>query len=416
MPQEESGKLSTKPYKGVRDFYPRDMFIQNYLFNTMREVAERYGYSEYSASILEPTELYKSKTSEEIVNEQTYTFEDRGGRSVTLRPEITPSAARMVAAKRRELAFPLRWYSIPNVFRYERPQRGRLREHWQLNCDIFGIPDLEADIEIITLSYEIMKAFGAEDDQFKIKIGSRSALDAYLLREGLNDTQKTAVFKVLDHKEKSEQFEEELIQAAGKKLDLKLSADDTKEIDTCLAQLVKRGVGNASFDISIVRGFDYYSGIVFEVFDTAPENRRALFGGGRYDNLFEVFGSKNIPAVGFGMGDVALRDFLETHGLLPEYVPTTDLYLCVLGKEYNEYAQKLAKTLRKQGLNVSIDPTGRKAGDQIKTADKQGVPFVACVGENEEKNRKLKVKHLSSGTETELPEDKVGDFIWKQEY
>ena len=180
-------KLSLEPYKGTRDFYPEDQFVQNYIFSVWRKVAESYGYLEYGASILEETDLYRAKSGEEIISEQTYSFKDRGDRDVTIRPEMTPTVARMVAQKRRELNFPLRWYSIPNLFRYERPQRGRLREHWQFNADIFGIDSVEADVEIISLAYDIMKAFGAKDENFIIRLNNRRALTKVFSELGLND-------------------------------------------------------------------------------------------------------------------------------------------------------------------------------------------------------------------------------------
>lgn len=248
-------KLETGPYKGVRDFYPEEMMVQNYIFKKWRETAEKFGYVEYGASILEPTEIYTEKSGREIINEQTFTFTDRGGRSVTLRPEMTPTLARMVAARRRNLKFPLRWYSIPNLFRYERPQRGRKREHWQLNCDLLGIRDVEGEKEIISLAYAIMKNFGAKDKDFEIRINN-SNIDRF------------------------------------------------KEI-----------APNLVFDSSLARGQTYYTGMVFEIFDTNKENSRALFGGGRYDNLLEIFDVDPIPAVGFGMGDITINDFLETHKL-----------------------------------------------------------------------------------------------------
>jgi len=248
-------KLGTDPYKGVRDFYPEDMAIQNYIFDTWRKVAERFGYEEYGASILEPTEIYTEKSGAEIINEQTFTFTDRGDRNVTLRPEMTPTLARMVAARRRNLKFPLRWYSIPNLFRYERPQRGRKREHWQLNCDLLGVAGIEAEKEIISLAYTIMKEFGARDEDFEVRINN-SNIDGF------------------------------------------------------------REVGsNLVFDPTLTRGQTYYTGIVFEIFDANKENGRAIAGGGRYDNLLEMFEVEPIPAVGFGMGDITIRDFLETHGL-----------------------------------------------------------------------------------------------------
>lgn len=218
---------------------------------------EKFGYEEYGASILELTEIYKEKSGDEIINEQTFTFLDRGERSVTLRPEMTPTLARMVAAKRRVLKFPLRWYSIPNLFRYEQPQRGRKREHWQLNCDLLGIPGLHGDREMISLVYAIMKEFGAKDDDFEIRVNNCSP----------NDFKDIAPSVILDE--------------------------------------------------SLARGQTYYTGIVFEVFDTDKNNPRALLGGGRYDNLLEMFDVEPAPAIGFGMGDITMRDFLETHKLGP---------------------------------------------------------------------------------------------------
>lgn len=250
-------KLDTAPYKGVRDFYPEDMAIQNYIFSVWKKVSEKYGYLEYSASLLEPTELYTEKSGSEIVNEQTFTFTDRGDRSVTLRPEMTPTTARMIAARRKSLKFPLRWFSIPNLFRYERPQRGRRREHWQLNCDLVGISGIEADKEVISLAYSIMKEFGASEKDFEIRINNADI-------------------------------------------------NDFKDIGQ-----------NIVFDPSLARGQSYYTGMIFEIFDTNSENTRALAGGGRYDNLLELFDVEPAPAAGFGMGDIALKDFLETHKLKP---------------------------------------------------------------------------------------------------
>ncbi len=258
-------KLSTEPYKGVQDLYPEDMAIQSYIFSVWRRVAERMGYVEYSASPLEPTELYTEKSGDELVNQQTFTFIDRGGRSVTLRPEMTPSLARMVAARRKSLKFPLRWYSIPNLFRYEKPQRGRRREHYQLNCDLLGLKGESADIEIITLAYSMMKEFGATDQDFEIRLNFPT---------GTLDTLK--------------EFQEKLSQA---------------------------GVKNTRIDDTLARGQSYYTGVVFEFFDMDQENPRALLGGGRYDNLLELFDAESVPAVGFGWGDITMRDFLETHGL-----------------------------------------------------------------------------------------------------
>jgi len=304
--EEKAPKVDTQNYKGVRDFYPEDMAVQNYIFSVWRTAAEESNYVEYSASILEYADLYRSKGSDEIVNEQMYVFKDKGDREVALRPEMTPSLARMVAAKRKGLKLPLRWFSIPNVFRYERPQRGRKREHWQLNCDLLGIAGVEAEVEIISLAHKIMKKFGAKDTDFVIKINDRKALE-----EKFNSKE---LIRLLDRKDKMDEkeFAEEWQKNGGNANDW--NVEPSRKVIEAIETLKKQGI-NVEFSPTLTRGFDYYTGIVFEVFDTDPENRRSLFGGGRYDNLLEMFGVEPIPTVGFGMGDVTIRDFLETHKL-----------------------------------------------------------------------------------------------------
>jgi histidyl-tRNA synthetase len=411
--------LSTEPYKGTRDFYPEDMFVQKYMFRIMREAAERFGYAEYDASILEDTALYKAKTGEEIVNEQTYSFVDRGGREVTIRPEMTPTVARMVAAKRRELSFPLRWYSIPNLFRYERPQRGRLREHWQLNVDVFGIEDLEADAEVITIAHGIMTAFGATSKDFKIRLNNRRLVNAILSDHlELKEAEAYAVGKLIDRRAKMESKEfkkklEEVMDAEkAKGLIAILGVDSLKDLPWAVQQnagyeqLVKvstllgaRGITNAVFDPSLMRGFDYYTGTVFEVFDTNPENSRSLFGGGRYDDLVGIFGVEKVTGVGFGMGDVTTHDFLETHKLLPEYKSPAQVYICTLGEEFYNYADMAAADLRSAGWNTAVDYTGRKLPAQIKTAERQGIAFIICIGEEEQRTGEMKIKELAKHKE-----------------
>jgi|TARA_Y100000310_G_scaffold63585_1_gene59023 histidyl-tRNA synthetase len=401
-------KLSTESYKGVRDFYPNEQALQNYILEVMALTTESFGYEEYGASILEPLELYEAKSGEEIVREQTYSFEDRGGRNVTLRPEMTPTLARMVARKRRELTFPLRWYSIPNVFRYERPQRGRLREHWQLNVDVFGITDIKAETEVISLANEIMMNFGASKEGFEIRIGNRKLLDAKLSELQVPQEKHAHVLSLLDKKDKDEEACQELISIVGN-ADLDIKPDE--EITSLLESLKDAGVESAHFDNSIVRGFDYYTGVVFEVFDTADGNNRSLFGGGRYDNLLEVFGEKPIPAVGFGMGDVTMRDFLETHELLPELGSATDIHLCTVDDSALPTAYTLASRLRGEGIHVSVNLTDKKVGDQVKLAHKKGIPFVICIGEKEEKAQAFTIKNLKTEEEKEVPVSEIASFI-----
>ena len=311
----ENLKIGTESYKGVRDFYPEDMAVQNYIFSVWRKVAEQFKYQEYSASILEYANLYRSKGSDEIVNEQMYLFKDKGDREVALRPEMTPTLARMIAAKRKSLKFPLRWYSIPNVFRYERPQRGRRREHWQLNCDLMGIAGIEAEVEIISIAHAIMKEFGAKDEDFEIRINSRKLLQEAYAPILKDPSKPEMLFRLMDKKEKMEKGEfesewEKIFTGPFKEA----KQIDSPKLGEIMQTLEKQGI-KTKFDISITRGFDYYTDVVFEVFDTNPENRRSLFGGGRYDNLLEMFGVEPVPTVGFGMGDVTIRDFLTTHNL-----------------------------------------------------------------------------------------------------
>ncbi|MDO8591264.1 MAG: ATP phosphoribosyltransferase regulatory subunit [bacterium] len=320
MAKQNKEGLSTESYKGVRDFYPEDMAVQNYIFDVWRKVSEQFGYQEYTASILEPAELYRQKSGDEIVNDQMYIFTDKGDREVALRPEMTPTLARMVAGKRKSLKFPLRWYSIPNLFRYERPQRGRKREHWQLNCDLLGTIDndpVNAEVEIISIAHKIMKEFGAKDEDFLIRVGNRTLIESKLEKIGLARENYKSFFQLKDRKGKisKEEYENGMksIGISIEKLSNEIENlnDDSKLIDS----LGKAEIKNVTFDTNIVRGFDYYTGMVFEVFDTNPENKRSLFGGGRYDNLLEMFGVEPVPTVGFGMGDVTIKDFLTTHNL-----------------------------------------------------------------------------------------------------
>ncbi len=405
---ENIKKLGTESYKGVRDFYPEDQFIQNYIFKIWKETSEKYGFVEYNASILESTELYKAKSGEEIINDQTYSFIDRGEREVTLRPEMTPTAARMVAAKRRELSFPLRWYSIPNLFRYERPQRGRLREHWQLNCDIFGVESSAADIEIIVLAYNLMKAFGAKDEDFSIKINSRKILNKTLKDAGIKDEQAYKLQKLLDRKNKTDKFNEEAALILGRPYDLKFEID--KDLSEIISELDKLGITNVSFDPDLVRGFDYYTGTVFEVYDTNNLNNRSLFGGGRFNDLIALFGEENISAIGFGMGDVTIKDFLLTRKLLPQYISPTALYIVNAGASISKLIS-IAEEIRKENINVAVDLSSKKIGDQIKKAVNDKIPYIAVIGEIELASKEIKIKELKTEKEEKVSLNQIGKYL-----
>ena len=419
--------LNTQPYKGARDFYPEQKRDQKYMFGVLRQVVESFGYHEYDAPIIEPLDIYLAKSGEEIINEQIYSFEDRGGRKVAIRPEMTPTVSRMVAAKRQELSYPLRWYSIPNLWRYERPQRGRLREHWQLNVDIFGVAGVEADHEIILIADSIFKAFGAKAGSYEIRVNSRELINSFLKEHlHLDAPQMHDTLKLVDriHKMPREDFVKlarEIIKDNNHVAQLMefLNSSSVKALPSSISthQSVARltelfdllgasGVSGAVFDPSVVRGLDYYSDIVFEVFDTNPENNRAMFGGGRYDGLVELFGVEHLPTVGFGMGDVTLMNFLETHKLLPRLKPEADITAILVGDVYAK-AQKALQELRSKGVNIAVDPGGRKLDAQIKSAVKSGVRFAVFIGEQELKINKFKLKDLQKGEEKELGIDEL---------
>jgi histidyl-tRNA synthetase len=395
--------LSTDPYKGVRDFYPADWARMEALFSRIRETLLKWGYEEYNASPLERSELYEAKTSEEIVNEQTYTFMDRGDRSVTLRPEMTPTLARMVAGKRRELALPLRWFSIGNRFRYERPQKGRLREFYQADVDLIGLAEGEADLEVIRLASEILKAFGATEKDFVIRINSRALLNAACKAAGLKGEFVKRYLHLLDKRAK---MEPAAFSAASQAITAKdpLALIDPKPMEALVAALKERGVGNAVFDPGITRGFDYYTGMVFEVYDTNPANPRSLFGGGRYDKLVALWGGDPIPAVGFAVGDVPLANFLETHGLVPSNdANKPQLYLGTPSPSNIPAAQAFADTLRKEGCRVFVNLSGKALGDQIKDAVKRGIPLFIAYGADEVNTQTARMKILATGEEQGLP-------------
>ena len=415
--------LSTQPYKGARDFYPEDKRIQKYMFKTMRKVVEKFGYEEIDAPILEPLELYQAKSGEEIVNEQTYTFEDRGERKVAIRPEMTPTVSRMVAGRRQELAYPVRWYCIPNLWRYERPQRGRLREHWQLNVDIFGVNGIEADHEIITTADSIMQAFKAKRSMYTIRINSRQLMNTLFLDYlKLNETQSSTMAQLIDRMHKMDYAEfagtvDALFQPHQREegepellmefLNVKTVNDlpgelrvhpSVLELQVLMDLLAKSGVTNFEFDPTLMRGFNYYTDIVFEVFDNNPDNNRSMFGGGRYDGLVGLFGVEPVPTVGFGMGDVTLQNFLETHELMPPLLPETDAYVILIGDVY-EGALPILKQFRELGVKLAVDTTGRKPDKQIKTAVKKNIHYALFIGEKELADEQYVLKNLNTGTD-----------------
>lgn len=427
-------KLSTQPYKGTRDFYPRDMKLRNWFFGVIRHALETAAFDEYNGPMLESLDLYIAKSGEEIANEQTYNFTDRGGRRLAVRPEMTPTVARLVAAKIGELNFPLKWFSIPNLYRYERPQRGRLREHWQVNVDIFGCDTFDADLEVISTAIMLLRAFNADETMFRLHINNRRFFnDVIAAIAGTDAEGSRKVSKVVDRKNKitreayvSEMKELGLDDEKIEKIDSLYSMSVEEATSFCpdstgsaeLLQLFSalRECGldkYCVFDFGIIRGLDYYTGTVFEMFDEAPENNRAMFGGGRYDNLVGLFvKNTNVSGVGFGFGDVTLENFLVTHNLIPDiYAQTTKVLVARFDDvPYSKYAG-IVDTLRAAGITASIYVGIKKFGRQIDYAVKEDYTHVVIMGGSELEQGIVKIKNLATHEETAVSADKLTEFF-----
>lgn len=408
--------LNKLPYKGTRDFFPSQMRARNYIFSKMSEVSERFAYEPYDGPILEETDLYRAKSGEELINEQIYSFKDRGDREVAIRPEMTPTVARMAAQVHREVPKPIRWYAIPNLMRYEKMQRGRLREFWQYNADIFGAPEGLGEIEILELAVAIMKSFGATHEHFEILINDRRFVDSVFTDVLQCDPeQKKKLYKLVD---RSAKITEEKLLADAKEI-LK---DDTKEktfvqylkaksfsdvkaiiigentLITFLDRIEKMGLGNyIKFDPTIVRGLDYYTGIVFEIFDKHPDNRRAIAGGGAYANLLQIFNEPALPGIGFGMGEVTLTDFLVTHKLLPDFSKaSTDVLMAYMVPEAETATLKLADQMRSLGISVEVMFGETKPKKAFTQTEKKNYKFITFIGEGEIKNNEVQIKNLET--------------------
>lgn len=422
--------LSSLGYKGTRDYYPEDKRIQNYIFDTWSKVVERHGYQEYGAPMLEPLEVYTAKSGQELATEQTYTFTDRGDRVVAIRPEMTPSISRLVAARRQELGYPARLYSIANFMRYERPQRGREREFWQLNADLFGAEGPVADAEIIEIASEVMKAFGAKDDMYSIRVNDRNLIN-HIMSEylGLDAVGSQLMIKLFDRMNKitPDEFAQQAAEIFGKDaagtglqklkqlVTVKAVADLPAEIrdseaakylNELFERLQAAGIKNARFDASLMRGLDYYTGMVFEVLDLHPDNNRSMFGGGRYDGLVGLFGADPIPTVGFAPGLTPMELFLKSHNLLPKFSSTTEVGIVVVDDSLDD-ALAFARQLRSEGVNAEVDITSRKIDKQIKAVIKKNVPFMVFIGANEVKEGVYTFKDVETTEEEKLSLERI---------
>ncbi len=413
--------LSTQPYKGTRDFYPEEMRVRQWMFARLKETVGRYGYQEYDGPMLEPFDLYAAKTGEEIVNQQLYWLMDKGERKLAVRPEMTPTMARMVAGKVNELPRPVRWFSIPNLWRYERPQRGRLREHWQLNVDVLGGDSLQADAELLSVALDLIRGFGGEE-HISIKVNNRRLMD-HLFKEVLKLTPEVALAttKALDARGKigeeayakwlgdlgiaADQRErlERFFASTFEQVERELPCQGTQELSALFKMMKESGAGaQVVFDPTVLRGMDYYTGTVFEIYDVSPENRRALFGGGRYDDLLGLFGKTKLSGAGFGMGDVGLENFLRVHNLLPPLEAFVDVFVTLPKLEVRPQAERLARELRAGGLKVVTPLSCDGFGAQLKLASKHGARYAVLFGDAELAQGQVLLKDLAQGTQETL--------------
>ena len=412
------------PVKGTRDFYPEQMAVRTWLYDTVRGVSESFGYQEWDAPFLETLALYAAKSGDELVKKQSYVFTDRGGDEITLRPELTPSLARMVAARQNELAFPARWWSFGPFWRYERPGRGRSREFFQWNIDLLGVSSPEADAELVAIAAAFLKVVGLTSAQARICVNDRRFMDSEFDLLGIPSENKAEVFGLVDRRDKMESDPWEAnaleIGLTPQQLDgLKALLVDgerwrkSEELVRLFSALESLGVKEyVQFDPNIVRGLLYYTGTVFEAFDITGGVRRAILGGGRYDNLLGDVGGEPLPAVGFAMGDVVLGLILQELGLVPP-LPVTPaaVLVTVFSPGLLPASFSLAADLRSLGLNVTCYPEPAKLPKQFKFADRMAMRIVLIIGPDEAVSGKVTLKNLTNGTQETIARTKVAGAI-----
>lgn len=416
--------MTTSSLPGFRDFYPADLALRTHIFRTWRTVASRYGFVEYDGPPLESLDLYTRKSGEEIVG-QLYGFTDQGGREVALRPEMTPTFARMVAARAGGLPKPIKWFSIPQLFRYERPQKGRLREHFQLNLDIVGETSVASDLEVVAAAIDMLRAFGLGVEDFVARYSDRTLISAVLQEMGVSEALLPAAFAALDKADReSEQWVfDRLVEAgigdeAAKRVlaladldlaDLARQFGDVAPVAESLSRLHQfraqaEAAGLAEFvelDLRLVRGLAYYTGLVFEVWDRKGKFR-AICGGGRYDDLLEAVGGPALPALGFGMGDVVLGELLRDRDLVPGDESALDDFVIHVSEEELPAALRIVHSLRARGRRVGFDYRSRSVGRQFKVANQAGAERVIVVGPEEVERGECVVRSMSTGEEVRM--------------
>ena len=435
--KKQKPQLDTNPPKGTRDFYPEDMRLRNWLFDQWRDVAKQYGFSEYDAPVLESESLYTRKAGEEVT-QQLYNFEDKGERRVALRPEMTPSLARMVMAKKGGLPLPLKWFSIPQCWRYERMTRGRRREHFQWNMDIWGVQGEEADTELLSAMVTFFESVGLTSEDVGIKVNSRLVISEVLTELGIPPEKFAATCVLVDKLEKvpldaiqGDLEEIGLDRSVVEKLTAVLTVDSIEGISEVLGEdsdAVKQisnlvelckayGIEDwILFDASVVRGLSYYTGTVFEAFDRKGV-LRAIAGGGRYDQLLETFGGDPTPAAGFGFGDAVIVELLKDRDLLPSFDSSgIDTVVFAMGADLYPAAIDVASKLRKSGQNVELVLEKTKKTKWVfKHADRLGAKHCAIIGTQEFESQEVNIKNLRDGEQTKVKVDALSTWVKEQE-
>lgn len=414
-----------KPVKGTRDFYPEDMAVRSWLYATVAKVSRSFGYEEYEGPLLEPLELYAAKSGDELVKEQSFVFEDRGGNLVTLRPELTPSLARMIAQRQRQLVFPLRWWSFGPFWRYERPQKGRTREFFQWNIDLIGSASIAADVELISVIIAFFKNVGLQPEEVRVFVNNRQLIESELRSIDIGQEKLNVVFKLIDKRDKLNPTDWEayalelgltppqidgLIKILQDK-NLWMKSKTLSDLFTLLDSLQLASF--VEFAPHIIRGLDYYTGTVFEAQSIAGRVRRSILGGGRYDNLLADVGGQSLPAVGFAMGDLVITLLLQEMGKIPDKLKTSpaSILVTIFDKDYLVQSMTLAQELRESCLDVCLYPEAEKLDKQIKYADRRGIPIAIIVGPDEVNNNQVTVKNLITRGQRTIPRDQISTTI-----
>lgn len=410
--------------KGTREFYPEQMALRNFVYDKVRSASQAFGYQEWDAPFIETIDLYAAKSGEELVKKQSFTFEDRGGDFVTLRPELTPSLARMIAAKQGELTFPVRWWSFGPFWRYEQPQKGRTREFFQWNVDMLGVNSPEADAELIAVGATFLRSVGLSPERALIYVNNRRLMDSEFDALGIPAEKRLDVSNLVDRRTKMEsakwdanafdlglnQTQLDGLKAILGNFELWKKSDELTRLFAALEALgVKEYV---KFDPNIMRGLLYYTGTVFEAFDTSGSLKRAIFGGGRYDNLLADVGGQPLSGVGFAMGDVVIGIILQEAGLLPEYQPSpAQVLVTVFDEKLWMPSFALAAELRGAGLNVLVSPEPTKLPKQFKFADKMKIKVALVLGPDEVENGLVVVKNLVNGEQVQVKKEALLESI-----